>query len=1456
MKPSPTSPSVRASALVRGLTLALAAGVGGLHADDTEVFFGQVDRTADNRPNVLFVLDTSGSMNNKNEDGETRMERLEEAMHHIADSVKDINVGLMRFSGGFGGGAVVQPMAYVDEEICSSLYCEEIDTFSRVRTSASDAEENLTDNSVTLNGNVLSMGVDAYTPNDQATGFVFPELDIPQGSKIVSATIEFNARLDGDDDAKLEIRAQNVDDAVDYTNDSQAISGRKPMSAAVRWKPEAWTSNGFYETPDLSAIVEDVIERDGWCGGNALNIVVTGANGNKGSRSAKSTRFDPDNAPLLKVRYDATGIPTGKGCVEKLVSTTVYDRYGDAVEFTTRSGSYEGYVGRTYDELAIPRYFGGGYDSVTALRFEGLRLPAGAEITDARLILQPSRSEDGTRPTVRIRAHDVGDAPTIGGGRRAITSLPRTDASVSWQLPDTIEDQPVSSGDIAPVIRELLGHSDWDANSAVTLLLEPVSGDGTRRFRPRDSGGFPTLQVRYRLNASQGTPRKVRDQIKLAVSSMQPEGWTPIAGTLYEATRYLRGEKVDYGRTRGYDGDTWFQRYYDADGNAAGGRHHDKDLPQRAGWTSSSTDERSRKNRVSHPDSWTGGTLSDHCDGLDPDHPDCTKEFISGDATYISPMLESCQSNYVVMLSDGAPTWNGATGRIEQLIGKSCTGDRDDADRLCGSDLAEWMYTTDFNSKVDGTQGITTHTIGFDLGTNAEANAYLRGISSNGGGRHFEPSSTNELVAVFEDIIGSVTDVDTAFVSPGATVNQFNRLTHRDDIYFALFKPTDRVRWPGNLKRYRVADDGDEIVIQDVNGDNAVDEAAGFFADRAQSFWSDKVDGADVSSGGFAGELSLTSGPGGSARRVYTYTGPVPFTGAVDLTDEDHRLHEDNELITTELLGTDNRVETEETPAAYRKKLLKWARGVDVKNTGNDGKETILRQMGDPMHSQPVILNYGDTAAGNKTTVFVSTNQGFLHAIDPEVDPNASPTSIEASEVFSWMPKELLDNLDPYFENQVRREHTYGLDGSMSVWIDDKDGDLTVDSNEKAYLFVGMRRGGNSYYALDVSDRDSPKLAWIITGGAGGTKGFERLGQTWARPVPTKIIKDRKKIDVLVFTGGYDTNQDAGAYPVGGLPPGRTTDSLGTAIFIVEMATGKLVWSTVGDKTFDAMSYSMPGSAEVVDVNVDGYADQIYAADTGGQVWRLDITPFHKKGTFMRGGVMARLGSTLPGREQRFYYEPDVSLIEKDGKRFASISIGSGWRAHPLNTTVSDRFYVLRTSDIYSRPKKYGIQDPLTKLWRPVVDTDLSDAENLQLDVDVDGPGWYKELDATGEKVLATSLTVNNRVAFTTYLPDQKASLCSAAIGAGAVYVLDIVSGRPVSDMDGDGDIDEDDDRKLLNHPGLPPAVVAIITENNEGALIGSEQTELDFGLLTQRTYWSDLSGTPEGSGLSELIDD
>ena len=105
-------------------TLVLASGISS--ADDTEIFFN-VPPNANVRPNLLFILDTSGSMgweltNNTNpEAGEaSRMEELKDAMVQILQEIEDVNVGLMRFTDD-EGGPVLFPITYIDASVQTVL---------------------------------------------------------------------------------------------------------------------------------------------------------------------------------------------------------------------------------------------------------------------------------------------------------------------------------------------------------------------------------------------------------------------------------------------------------------------------------------------------------------------------------------------------------------------------------------------------------------------------------------------------------------------------------------------------------------------------------------------------------------------------------------------------------------------------------------------------------------------------------------------------------------------------------------------------------------------------------------------------------------------------------------------------------------------------------------------------------------------------------------------------------------------------------------------------------------------------------------------------------------------------------------------------------------------------------------------------------------------------------------
>jgi len=780
-------------------------------------------------------------------------------------------------------------------------------------------------------------------------------------------------------------------------------------------------------------------------------------------------------------------------------------------------------------------------------------------------------------------------------------------------------------------------------------------------------------------------------------------------------------------------------------------------------------------------------------------------------SSYKTPIEYQCQQSSIVMLTDGDPTYDSDADTLIQAlpdlnsVAGSCAFSSDD----CLDEVAHYLYEYDQNNSLDDDQNVTSYMIGFHTDQ-----TLLKNAASKGGGSYYTAESTSELTTAFTQILTEVLSVNTTFVAPAVPVNAFNRLTHRNELYYALFRPNRNPQWAGNLKRYKLA--GDPLVIADVNGDPAVDAATGFFKDTSTSFWTqaiDAPDGQDVALGGAASKLTV-------GRTVYTYTGAIAPAN-VSLTASEHSFHESNSALTKTLLGIGAETDT------YRTELLQWSRGVDIDDVDEDGSVTDARRhMGDPLHSNPVVLNYGGTDVSPDSTLFVATNEGFLHAFDTS----------DGTEVFSFMPQELLTNLDILYANSGAESHPYGLDGPITIWSNDvnhngvlQDSSGVTESGEHAYLYAGMRRGGKNYYALDVTNRTSPVLKWMIKGGEGN---YTELAQTWSRPQLARIKSSGVTKTVMFFGGGYDVNQDT-------IDSG--VDNEGRALYMADAATGARLWwagGTLSGATLalEDMQYSMPASVLVADLDADSLTDIIFAADTGGQVWRFDLDNSGDD-TVITGGVVAKLAGSGAAEHRRFYEKPDVSLLKRsNGQLVYAIGIGSGYRAHPLSSTTQERYHMLFVGDVFSSPPSYTA---LTE------DDLLNVTDNLNPDLSGSN-GWYINLESS-EKVLAQSKTIDGLTLFTTFKPNADSpDSCAPSQGLGRLYAVSTFDARPLHNLDGIGTLGSltTSDRSLnLARGGIQPEPTLIFTDDDHPViLVGMERvTDIPLYLPLQRTSWEDL---------------
>jgi hypothetical protein len=169
----------------------------------------------------------------------------------------------------------------------------------RVAAASDDSEERpRTGRNIPTGSDDLEM---IYDDRDKQTvGMRFTQLGIPRGATVTKAWLEFRAEAAGSDASDLVIFGEATDDAATFTADKLDI-GRRPLTtAAVPWSPAEWAAGGSYRTPDLTAVVQQVVDRSGWSAGNALAFVLQGS---RGTRNAVAYDGARAAAPLLHVEY-------------------------------------------------------------------------------------------------------------------------------------------------------------------------------------------------------------------------------------------------------------------------------------------------------------------------------------------------------------------------------------------------------------------------------------------------------------------------------------------------------------------------------------------------------------------------------------------------------------------------------------------------------------------------------------------------------------------------------------------------------------------------------------------------------------------------------------------------------------------------------------------------------------------------------------------------------------------------------------------------------------------------------------------------------------------------------------------------------------------------------------------------------------------------------------------------
>jgi len=162
-----------------------------------------------------------------------------------------------------------------------------------------DAEERVSNGKVGLTSSDLELTTDGT--NAQTVGLRFRNITLPPGATITGAWVQFRVDEVSTGATSLTIAGQAAYNPPTFATVSANISSRTRTAATVSWVPPSWpTVNAAgpdQRTPDLSAVIRQIVGLPGWASGNALVLVITGT----GRRTAEA--FEGSGAPVLHLEY-------------------------------------------------------------------------------------------------------------------------------------------------------------------------------------------------------------------------------------------------------------------------------------------------------------------------------------------------------------------------------------------------------------------------------------------------------------------------------------------------------------------------------------------------------------------------------------------------------------------------------------------------------------------------------------------------------------------------------------------------------------------------------------------------------------------------------------------------------------------------------------------------------------------------------------------------------------------------------------------------------------------------------------------------------------------------------------------------------------------------------------------------------------------------------------------------
>ena len=480
----------------------------------------------------------------------------------------------------------------------------------------------------------------------------------------------------------------------------------------------------------------------------------------------------------------------------------------------------------------------------------------------------------------------------------------------------------------------------------------------------------------------------------------------------------------------------------------------------------------------------------------------------------------------------------------------------------------------------------------------------------NGGGRYFNASNPESLSKA---LTGTLSTIRASIGAAAAASTSSQQPVEGDNLLFA--SSFRSMYWDGDVEARRInLTDGSLSVQAEWSASTQLDKRVYRFADKRKIWLQSFMD----------------------ARVLKNFLWS-------ELDNMEQRLFENRCSSRSRLSQCINLASTQ-SKELTGERLVNYLRGQFAFEDRAENSLKLFRRrdhvLGAVMSAQPLYVgrptfryadeNYGafrdDLQVNRKGVLYVSANDGMLHALD----------AATGAEAWAFIPAAVLPGLYQLADNQFGQQSTYLLDGSP-VAGDICPGAAPVSCSASAWrtiLVAGLGAAGREFFALDVTDPDTPKPLWRFN-----QSNDSDLGYAMGKPI---ITKQRDGRWIVALTSGYNN-----------IHPGSGQGVL----FILDAYTGELLKKI---NTGVGSTASPAGLSQInawVDSALDNTASRFYGGDLLGNLWRFDSDDLYPP----TGREAVLLANFINDQKvQAITTRPELSEVRVGTQQIPVISVGTG----------------------------------------------------------------------------------------------------------------------------------------------------------------------------------------------------